>query len=158
MATVYRFAFHFLRNHQAAEDVAQEAMLRAWKNRESLKKVTSARSWLLRITSNLCRDYLRREAIKPTQNVARPNELLQRPSTFDSESNEQLDQIKRAIDALPVDYRQVVYLASIEGLTINQIAEITGDRAGTVKVRLSRARAKLRRLLVSRGILKGGQP
>ncbi len=154
----YRFAMHFLGDHHAAQDVVQETMLRGWKNRTRLKNQASGRSWLLRITANLCRDRLRKQRHPASQtSKIDESEIESRESpTGDAIANEQITQIRAALAALPEHYRTVIHLYSIEKLSTAEIAKVTGDRVGAIKTRLSRARKQMREMLEKRGVFEEG--
>ena len=146
LPVAYRFARWMLADHHAAEDVAQDAFLRAWKQRKSLRGVASGRAWLLRITANLCRDRLRRlkhpagrpGPIAETTLVGRetPPDLLMQ--------NEQMHAIRAAMQALPPRHREVLYLRSVERMKLREIAEVLDLTLANTKVCLSRARNSIR--------------
>ena len=131
-------------------------MLRAWKNRKRLKQQESGKSWLLRIAANLCRDRIRRKSHPASQtqpiDLDQPKQAQSPPG--DAITNEQIGQIHEAMTTLPLNYRTVMHLHSIEQLSLAEIANITGDQVGTVKVRLSRARKKMREALTKIGVLE----
>ena len=131
-------------------------MLRAWKNRKQLTDHNSGKSWLLRITANLCRDRLRRNRHPANQTNTIEQHVPDQVGTPASDviADEQLTQIQSAMAALPEDYRAVLHLHSIDKCSIADIASITGDRIGTVKVRLFRARKKLHEALTRLGVLE----
>ena len=152
---------HFLGDHHASQDVVQEAMLRAWKNRKRLRRQSSTKTWLLRITANLCRDRIRRQK-HPISQSSQFDEFTGSPRTTlhqDSPLNEVIEReslvtIRSAMSNLPPDYCTVLHLYSVETLSIAEIAKVLNEREGTIRVRLSRARQKLREALKELGILE----
>jgi RNA polymerase sigma-70 factor (ECF subfamily) len=149
LASVYRFARRLTGDCHAAEDLAQETLLRAWRRRERLRNPRVARVWLLTIANNLWRDQLRRGmrpaaqvkplASDPPAPTDSPEELAAR--------QEDLRQVLTALDDLPSRQREVLYLSAYEGLTLSEIADVLGITVESAKASLSLARKKLRELL-----------
>lgn len=146
LARVYRFALHLVHDHHAAQDIAQEAILRAWRQRRQLRNVHSATAWLMTITANLCRDYQRRGSHKVSKAASMDTE----PAGYIAEpwehvaSSEQLASIQHVIDSLSNRESTVLYLSAYEQLTNREIAEAMQVSIGAVKVALSRARKAVR--------------
>ncbi len=147
--SAYTLAFRILGEAHSAADAAQEAFITAYR-RLNTYRGGSFRAWLLRITTNQCYDELRRTKRRPTISV---EELGDEPSLPDNESDSpeeiaQQRELQRAIQdcisALNTDQRIVLVLCDIEGLDYQAIAENVGAQIGTVKSRLSRARAAVR--------------
>ena len=147
---VYRFALYLLRDHHAAQDVAQEAMLRAWKNRRQLRKASSARAWILQITANLCRDRLRRGQHGMERSVAIDVELVgnEHEPIKAMLREEQQRLLLALINTLSPRERDVLYLHTVEQLSHAEIGQITQLSGGAVKVALSRARKNMRAKLI----------
>ena len=148
---VYRFALHLLRDHHAAQDVAQEAILRAWKNRHTLQQQESARSWILKITGNLCRDAQRRaghavSVAKPYSDDETTNSVLGPLDRVLYDEQQQI--IHRLIAELPDRERTILFLSAVEQLSNSEIAQVLGIKAGAVKVALFRARKSVRQKLI----------
>ncbi len=142
----YRVAVGVLRNPTEAEDVAQEALLRAYRRFHLLRDAQRFRSWLVRIAFRLALDRsrsLRRRTERETS-WARP-EL--RPPAQNAEelaaAQEFQGRLGRALDDLPDGQRLVMLLAAMEGHTVEETAAILGVPAGTVKSRLFKARKRL---------------
>ncbi len=160
----YSLAFRFLRSREAAEDVTQEAFLRAWRAIESFRG-ERFRSWLLRIVANAARDELRRRKRRPQRSLdeARDDSDMAsidpvEPGLGPQQRAEQAELrqvLEGALAELPEDWRMVVLLSDVHGLSYEEIAETTGVPLGTVKSRLSRARGRLRDLLRESGELSG---
>jgi RNA polymerase sigma-70 factor (ECF subfamily) len=160
----YNVAFRILGRADAAEDATQEAFLAAYRAIGTLRG-DAFKTWLLRIVTNKCLDQLRARKRRPTLALdglpLEPEYLyyLADPGESPHEAAERqaLAQVlQEAILALSPDQRAVVVLADIQGLTYKETAEVLELSLGTVKSRLSRARARLRdRLLARQDLLPG---
>ena len=141
---LYRFAFWLARDRQVAEDVVQEALLRAWRSRERLAEAGAAKPWLLTIVR---REHARLYERKRHETVP-VDELVasESPELAAAESQETLE-VRRAIFALEDDYREPLVLQVLMGLSTQEIAEQLGLTQAAVLTRLFRARQKLRRAL-----------
>jgi RNA polymerase sigma-70 factor (ECF subfamily) len=149
---VYSLAYRLMGDRDAAADAAQEAVIVAWRRLDSYRG-GSFRAWLLKITSNHCYDEFRRRKRAPSVSLEAvtgdDDSFL--PIAADDETPEQAVQrtelqqaIQRCLMALPPDQRAVAVLSDVEGFDYQSIAEQVGAALGTVKSRLSRARAALR--------------
>jgi RNA polymerase sigma-70 factor (ECF subfamily) len=141
---LYRFAFWLARDRQVAEDVVQEALLRAWRSRESLAETGSFKPWLLAIVR---REHARLYERKRFETVP-VDDLVgsESPELAVAEEQETMD-VRRAILALEDDYREPLVLQVLMGYSTDEIAEQLGLTQGAVLTRLFRARHKLRRQL-----------
>jgi RNA polymerase sigma-70 factor (ECF subfamily) len=151
---VFAVCLRMLGQTAAAEDATQEAFVSAWRNLDGLRGDRFG-PWLLRIAANVCTDELRRRKRRPGISLedaleeggfqpADPDPLPE-ASVLSSELRGAID---RAILTLPDEQRLVVILSDIEGLDYQEIADVMGGSLGTVKSRLSRARAHLREALL----------
>lgn len=160
----YSLAFRFLRTREAAEDVTQEAFVRAWRAIDTFRG-DRFRSWLLRIVANAARDELRRRKRRPQRSL---DETWDDPdmASIDpvepglgpqerAEQTELRGVLERALAELPEEWRMVVLLSDVHGMSYEEVAEAVDAPLGTVKSRLSRARARLRQLLIESGELPG---
>ena len=139
----YRVARGVLRNNADAEDVAQEALLRAYRRFERLRDRGRFRAWLVRIAFRLAidrdRSRKRREVRETLWSQSAP-----RPSTEDvAAASEFQEHVDRAVDELPEKQRLVLLLAAIKGHSLEEVAETLGLPVGTVKSRLFFARKQL---------------
>lgn len=141
---VLRTAFFYLGDRHLAEDVSQEVFIRAYRGWHAFRGDSSVRTWLTRITVNLCRDRLRRRSSyeEPTDPV-----LLHREAPIEVE-DEALRELSRTLllqhlVELPLPYQEVLFLYYYVDLDTRQIAEATGASEGTVRSRLHRARELL---------------
>ena len=145
----YTLARYLTRNAQDAEDVVQDACLRAMKHVEGFsgEEGTSARAWLLAIVRNTAYSSRRRhraedlatEFDEKTHSSAvadeHPEAALLRSAAKES--------LSRALDGLALEYREVIVLRELQGLSYKEISEVAGVPVGTVMSRLSRARTRL---------------
>jgi RNA polymerase sigma-70 factor (ECF subfamily) len=148
----FRVAYSVLRHQEDAEDVAQEAFVRAYRHFSQLRDRERFRAWLVRMTWRLALD--RRRADKRRE----ARELLSTPGAFasgephaagtshfdDLVSRERATHLWSAIDALPEKLRVVIVLANIEGHDIAEVARLLALPEGTVKSRLFVARQRLK--------------
>jgi RNA polymerase sigma-70 factor (ECF subfamily) len=143
---MFRFAFWLARDRNVAEDVVQEALLRAWRSRESLADAAAAKPWLITIIRREhARLFERRrhETVPLDDLVADHSPEL---ATADDADRETLD-LRRAILALDADYREPLVMQVLVGLSTQEIAEQLGLTQAAVLSRLFRARHKLRAAL-----------
>src|SRR5271168_2647658 len=143
----YRVALGVLHNPAEAEDVAQEAMLRAYRNFHRLRDRERFRGWLVRATFRLALDRIRsknrRERHEYDATRATINEQPEGSVENMVASREFERQVAQALDALPEKLRIVMVLAAIEGYNTREVAKLAGVPEGTVKSRLFLARKKL---------------
>lgn len=146
LPAAYNLAHWMTRNDQDAEDVTQEACLRACKFFDSFRGGDS-RAWLLRIVRNTCYTWLQ-------QNRARELTLSFQDEQFDLPCETYnpetivlqkvgIEQIRRALEELPVEFREVMVLRELEGFSYREIAQIADVPLGTVMSRLARGRKRL---------------
>jgi RNA polymerase sigma-70 factor, ECF subfamily len=141
-----RVAFAVLRHRQDAEDVAQEAFVKAYRSFRQLRDRDRFRGWLVRLTWRLALD--RRRADRRRQARETMDLELSGPAISDEAiARERAERLWTAIDALPEKLRVVVVLANIEGHDIADVARLLDIPAGTVKSRLFAARQRLKEQL-----------
>lgn len=149
---VYNLALRTLGDPQEAEDMAQEAFVRAWQSLDSFRGEARFSTWLYRIVTNLCYNRLPRlkrelEALDPDEDVLLP---AQRPSVEKQLLNDQLRiHLWRAIEELPEQYRMLITLRHLQGMSYREIAEVTETPLGTVKTGIYRARRRLQEALTA---------
>ncbi len=142
----YRVARGVLRNSADAEDVAQEALLRAYRRFDRLRDRNRFRPWLVRIAFRLALDRLRSSKRREQRDTFWSHPAHQPPAANAEDlavSNEFQAHLDRALGELPEKLRLVLLLAAMEGHTIDEIATIVGVSAGTVKSRIFYARKQL---------------
>jgi RNA polymerase sigma-70 factor (ECF subfamily) len=142
----YRVARGVLRNTADAEDVAQEALLRAYQNFERLRDRNRFRGWLVRISFRLALDRLRSAKRRELRDALWSEPAHQPPAPTAEDiavSNQFQGHLDRALEQLPEKLRLVLLLSAMEGYTIDEIAAMVGVPIGTVKSRIFIARKKL---------------
>ncbi len=142
----YRVARGVLRNTADAEDVAQEALLRAYHRFERLRDRNRFRAWLVRIAFRLALDRLRASKRREQRDTLWSQPALQPPAATAEDlaaSNEFQAHLERALEELPEKLRLVLLLAAMEGHTLDEIAAMLGISTGTVKSRIFYARKQL---------------
>src|SRR5688572_7101356 len=140
---LYRVALRLTGDPAQAEDLVQDTMLKAYRSWRQYRPGTNAKGWLLTILRNTFINAYRRRKLEPVAmdlEVAEPQAVDRAIADADPEGNffaQIIDQkVIEAIDALPEDFREVLILSDIEGLTYAEIAEAVEAPIGTVKSRL----------------------
>jgi RNA polymerase sigma-70 factor (ECF subfamily) len=147
----YNLARWLTRNERDAEEVVQESYLRAFRFFAGFRG-GDARAWLMRIVRNTCYTWL--HANRPLQEATEFDETLFSPDSRSPNPeeaalrNDRGAVVRKALETLPANFREVLILRELEGLSYKEIAEITGMPAGTVMSSLSRARDRLRQALM----------
>jgi RNA polymerase sigma-70 factor (ECF subfamily) len=135
---------------EEAEDVSQDAFLRAFHRLPRFRADASFRAWLLQIAHNAALDHLNRRRPEPVETVEEhedPERAVTRLPAERLESRERLARLERKLRGLSPEARVALVLRDVEGLSYEEIAEITQAPLGTVKVRLFRARRDLIQML-----------
>lgn len=141
---LYRFSMQLVRDPHHAADLAQEAMCRAWENRQKLRNPAAAKSWVFRIAANLAKDGFRR--LQRTETVRLETDVIDWRALPDeiAASTEIERQLLEAIDELPPRQRQVLHLRVVEQVTPLEIADILDISSQLVRSNLAAARKHLR--------------
>ncbi len=140
---MFRYAAWLCRDKSIAEDVVQEAMLRAWKSLDALREDSAAKHWLLTIVRRENARYFERRRL---ETVDIDNLTPSQSALLAEAPNEELDDLREAIFELEDDYREPLVLQVLMGYSTNEIAEHMGLNQGAVLTRLHRARLKLKDL------------
>jgi RNA polymerase sigma-70 factor (ECF subfamily) len=160
---VYNLAYRIMGDGASASDATQEAFISAWRHIGGFRG-GSFKGWLLRIVTNACYDELRRVKRRPassleslyvqdpTPDADLPPSQLESPEAF-TQRRELNRAIQAGIAQLPPDQRIALVLSDVQGMSYEEIAQATGANLGTIKSRLSRARARLRDFLMEHGEL-----
>jgi RNA polymerase sigma-70 factor, ECF subfamily len=149
----YTLARYLMRNEADAQDIVQDAYLRALRYFGGFRgaEAGEGRAWLLAIVRNTA--YTRRRQQRRDSDSAEFDEQLHSESVADLHPEADLvdaaarESLHQALDRLPLDFREVIVLRELEGLSYKEIGEVTGVPVGTVMSRLSRARSRLQRAL-----------
>jgi RNA polymerase sigma-70 factor, ECF subfamily len=159
---LYRVALRLTSDATLAEDLVQDTMLKAYRSWRQYRPGTNAKGWLLTILRNtFINDYRRRkhEPIAMDVEAAEPYALDRSIQETDPEGTffSQIvdDKVLEAVDALPTDFREVLVLSDIEGMSYAEIAESLQIPVGTVKSRLFRARRQLQGELYAHAVETG---
>ncbi len=150
---VYAVCLRILRDVPSAEDATQDTFIKAWQAVAGFRG-GMVRPWLLRIATNRCYDVIRARGRRPADSLdaetfeVEPSWTSQTPAGEDPETfatrAELSARLERALASLPDDQRTTIVLADVQGYGYEDVATITGVAVGTVKSRVSRARARLR--------------
>jgi RNA polymerase sigma-70 factor (ECF subfamily) len=143
---LYIVAFRSLKRQEEAEDAVQEVFIKLWNRLDELDRYNSLEAFAVTTVKNYCIDILRKE--KSFVHEDHNNHfgvINNEPSPYEVLENNETSQIlNRIIDKLPELYRQIVTLKEIDGLTYEEVAEITNQNINTLRVNLSRARKMIR--------------
>ncbi len=157
MDALYNFAFHLTYDEDDANDLVQETYMKAYRFANSYVEGTNAKAWLFKILKNAFINEYRKKSKQPNkvdyEDIVNyhDQEDVQLVGTLDL--REEIfqgmlgDEVTKAINSLPVDFRTVILLCDIEGFTYEEIAKIIDIPIGTVRSRLHRARQMLKELL-----------
>lgn len=159
---VYSLALRMVGNEEDARDMAQEAFIRAFSSLTGFRGDSKFSVWLYRLTSNICIDFLRSRAKKRTVSMTWtddegddageleiPDERFSPEGQFDRASIR--ESVHRGLDSLSPQYREILVLREINGLSYEEIGRVLGIEEGTVKSRIFRARKKLCDFLLREG-------
>lgn len=158
---VYSLAFRLVGDREEASDLAQEAFLKAWQGLSSFQGESSFTTWIYRLTTNVCIDYLRRQKRRQGASTAvslddedsgwvEPVDWTQDPHG-QLEQSERGQALARGLEQLPDHQRQALALRELSGLSYQEIAQTMDLDLGTVKSRIARARLTLRKILLEDG-------
>jgi RNA polymerase sigma factor (sigma-70 family) len=153
LPAAYNLARWLTRNDHDAEDMVQESYLRAFRSFDRFRGV-DGRAWLLAVVRNTCYTWLKQNR---AHELATPfDEALHSPESGPSEAERRLLQqasaelLREALGELPAEFREVLVLRELEGLSYKEIAAVADVPLGTVMSRLTRARARLQQRLAPR--------
>jgi RNA polymerase sigma factor (sigma-70 family) len=148
---IYNHAYRFVRSRETAEDITQEVFIKMMKHAAQFRAGARLLTWLLAITANCCRDYLRKARTTPTTRGEEIPESLPAPDEHSPERhlerNEAEKRIQQALTRLNDDQREAILLSRYQDLTYAEIALISGCSEGAVKTRVFRAMQMLKNAL-----------
>jgi RNA polymerase sigma-70 factor, ECF subfamily len=155
--SIFQLCYRMLGNRHEAEDIAQEAFIRAYVNIKSFNQELKFSTWLFRIATNLCIDRIRKKKpdyyldaeVAGTDGLTMYSQLASHAPLPEKEleSLELQETVQKEILNLPEKYRSVIVLKYMEELSLNEISEILDMPLGTVKTRIHRGREALRQQL-----------
>ena len=140
---LYRIAFRLLQSVANAEDVVQETYTKLWDKRDGLIDIENTEAYAVIVLRNLCMDYLRssKEHLHAKYEVDIPEQMS---LTTKMEMQDEIDCVKRLVDRLPEQQRQIMIFKHWNGYSDEEIEAITGLSTGNIRVSLSRARRTIR--------------
>jgi RNA polymerase sigma-70 factor, ECF subfamily len=147
---IYSFAYRFLRNSEAAEDITQEVFIKIMKRAAQFHGGSKLSTWLLAITANSCRDHLRKQENRPK---AGEDVLIELPAPYELSPERHMERrdaerrIQEALTVLTPDQREAILLSRYQGLSYAEIAQVAGCSEGAVKTRVFRAMEVLKKAL-----------
>ena len=161
-AMAYQLAYRMTGNPEDAADLTQEAFLNAWRGLSAFDGRSSFSTWLYRLTSNACIDFLRREKRRISLSMTLEDEEDEEGRQADLpdqrfspqrelEKKEAAEALRRGLAALTPEYREILTLRELEGYSYQELSRELGLEEGTVKSRLARARLALREFLQKDG-------
>ena len=159
--SVYAITQRMTGNAEDAADMTQETFIKAYNSLSSFRGDSKFSVWLYRIATNVCLDFLRSRSRKPTVSLSVEDddgEEVELDIADESQSPERLlergltrDAVRRGLNALSPEYRQILLLREIQGLSYEEIADVLTLEVGTVKARIFRARKRLCAFLLADG-------
>ena len=175
--SLYNMALRLVFNKEEAEDLVQETYLKAYRFFDTFQKGTNIKAWLFKILRNTFINKYRKTASMPSEiffeDIESVNAHIYAQETKSGEPAESLetkyndlsrlldDDVKHALDSLPIEYREAILFSDVEGLSYKDISEITNVPIGTVKSRLNRGRKLLQKSLreyaKDKGFIKRGK-
>ena len=149
-AKVFSLCMGLVSNREDALDLTQEVFIKIYRSASSFKGDSKLSTWIYRVVQNTCVDFLRRE--RRYTAVPLPDVLTDTsPSPYEiTAAAEDREKVRSALLSLPADYKSALLLREYEGLSYSEIADVLGISEGTVKSRISRARAALAKKLTEK--------
>ena len=152
---VWRVCWHYTGHRETAEDCAQEAMLRIWRNLGSYRGECALESWVYRIAANCCMDWLRKKkrdrsvSIEPMAEQGFDPEDSSPGTEDQAVARDEQEQLREAIAKLPEDQREALIMTQLEKIPYEEAARSLGVSEGTIKSRVNRAKARLKEILTA---------
>ncbi len=171
--SLYNTAYRMTRSAEDAEDLVQETYFKAYKYYDKFEEGTNLKAWLFKILKNTFINNYRKKKLEPRSvdfaEIEDSFERIVRRDNNDQPADPEsefftgvLDDVRKALDSLPYDYRMVVILADLEDFSYKEIADILDCPVGTVMSRLYRGRKLLEKALLKyarqHGYIRGAEP
>lgn len=165
---VYALALRLVDDREEAADLAQEAFVKAWQGLVYFQGESSFSTWIYRLTTNLCIDYLRkqkrREGVEPAVSLDDEDSGWLEPADWEGDPQRLLERAERGralaqgLEQLSEWQRQILVLRELSGLSYQEIGQTLDIDLGTVRSRIARARMALRKILLEDGNFFGYVP
>ena len=147
---LFRLANRLLGDSEEAQDIVQETFIKLWNRREKLDEYRSVEALAVVTTRNLCLDKLKAKKY-PTESLENLKSDIPEPGTeLRTDLSELANKIKEIIRSLPEQMKTIMQLRDIEGYDYEEIAGILGMNENAIRVNLSRARKKVREIMINR--------
>lgn len=162
--SVFNMAMYITQNREDALDVSQEVFLKLWRTLESFRGECSIKSYLMKLTKNTALDMKRRNSYRQTISLTTENDEGEASQLDIADTSadanpqeayirrERIEKVRRAISELDEEYRQVIVMREMNGMSYREISDALGINEGTVKSRINRARAALKKILTDGNI------
>lgn len=146
---ILRIAYLYVKDYQIAEDVFQEVFLKACQGFQGFREESSVKTWLIRITINTCKDYLKSAWKRHVERMSEETEQIPAGTDTYEQVEKRLDlrAVEQAVHSLPEPYKDVILCCFYRELSLEETAKQLCLPVGTVKSRLSRAKEKLKQLM-----------
>ena len=157
---VYNLCFRLCGNRDDAFDLSQESFLKVWRSLPDFRGDSELSTWIYRLTSNTCIDFLRKKTRQKELLAFDDDILVISDDTYQpaliAERRELSQSLQKAMEELPLHHREVLTLREVAELSYKEIGEILSIEEGTVKSRIARARLSLRKILIDQGNISKG--
>jgi len=142
-----RLCYLYLKDYQLAEEAVQDTLLKAYDKYSSFKNQSSEKTWVIKIATNVCKDYMRKAFYKEKSN----NNISLTYITEDEElsiyTDDQSVKLLNDVFNLPIQYKQVILLHYYQELSVGEVAKLLNQKPNTISVRLKRAKEMLKETL-----------
>lgn len=146
---VYLVAYSYVKDQALAEDITQDVFIKCYKHLHKYRKDASPKTWILKITANTSKDYLKRKSFQTLKLSMEKFENMLKGKSIEREviEQEEKDEVLEAVLSMKAKYREVILLYYFQDLKIDEIKEALELNENTVKTRLTRGRALLKDIL-----------
>ncbi|WP_173106096.1 sigma-70 family RNA polymerase sigma factor [Bacillus sp. KH172YL63] len=156
---VYYIVFSYVKEHSLAEDLTQEIFIKFYQKMDTFREDSSLKTWIISVAVNHCKDYLRRWDTRMISISNKINDLVKGKMGAPEQSvleKEQHSELIRNVLALPVKYREVIFLYYFEEMKLSEIGACMGLNTNTVKTRITRGKALLGTAIKRNEVYKNG--